>query len=1044
MGFMGENSKYLFGSYLLEKQWIRNLLMLFLSHNENKTNNSTLRTRINCLNYPEGVFNDKNIKDGKKGELFLRQFSNLSNSTKFWDNNCQNHNHLIGKRIKSHFWRTVSDNIGANSDFSKPKSENNDLLELLLNEKTTIKNFVLNYVNLIIENIKLNRKYGNLFGIIFNSNCNAGKTTSKEKIFDAIDLLILDCPNMDCILNLTNSLKWSDSSFTENIYVKYLLSEVTSRLFNHNSDFNITELKNIIYKTCILSCEMYNNLMLKNGVTNIKKHFDSFKQYNVDHSNVVKLKLRFYIGFIVNSLIYGSNKGSSSDFVSLIDDLVDVISNNNNMSNYNEYKLFVEIIAMLLSKADLDAGSISKLILLVNKLQKIHYNPELMGCILNNILSNEFIIQYISRDGCNKYYNEICRILFQYINSNNNNKQNIQVIRNIIKNKALPFHYFNNETSINKFVDVIMDIIVKNVFDKWSLNARYENENGFESDLLLKLANLNFGEKNRTSIMNCYFSTLNSLLNYVNEFENNGIDMTKLKLSDKINSTDNNFNYNLLKKCSKALGKTNNLNFFRKMNGLFLKYNNNDTLNNNVLSNLINYFDLNTFVQKILEHNLSNDIDWLLVSEGINLINNCISFNFDNNITTNVEKLDNALKLADNIVKILKNSFDNIKSMQNNNFKKINIPNSKVYFEILRFIHNLNFVKKNSNEEIKLIPQGLVPLNTISVDNSREDPDFINGYVNDMLVSKCESVIAKSNLKPLNLVFIHGFLGSAFKSWNLDTSNKKVSVITDNHRHYLNPKYNKKLVDLDALDELKVSENNKKILNCLENSNYLLWPKILLLNDSNSRIRLFAVDYSHNIFNNGSNSELNSNYCNKATLNKISEEIYNRLKKANVFSKKDNIIICHSMGGILLKLMITNHPELTKKIKGIIFFGTPHFGTNIHSLLVDIFKKRLSPYIIELSSSFNINQLKNLNSRFQRIIYSMPKEKRPQIYSFSEYLPSKIPFLFNLSKVIVPYLNSNPFIGHFYILGTDHNKINKLTLNDNDVRYKAIKYLINS
>ncbi|KAK6589696.1 hypothetical protein RS030_1135, partial [Cryptosporidium xiaoi] len=91
------------------------------------------------------------------------------------------------------------------------------------------------------------------------------------------------------------------------------------------------------------------------------------------------------------------------------------------------------------------------------------------------------------------------------------------------------------------------------------------------------------------------------------------------------------------------------------------------------------------------------------------------------------------------------------------------------------------------------------------------------------------------------------------------------------------------------------------------------------------------------------------------------------------------------MGGILFKLMITNHPELTKKIKGIIFFGTPHFGTNIHSLLVDIFKKRLSPYIIELSSSFNINQLKNLNSRFQRIIYSMPKENRPQIYSFSEY-----------------------------------------------------------
>ncbi|KAH8742006.1 hypothetical protein FG386_002381 [Cryptosporidium ryanae] len=1003
MRFTGKNPKFLFGPHLFKKKWIRNLLPLFrLRDEERNTSNQILNTFQQFLSTQGDFFNIKEIKN-KREEFSLKQ-STDSNLNIFNDKN-QNYGYSTSTPTKSAFWMVTNNNISASAG-SKYVNANIHFPGILLNERKNCKSEIMNYINIVIENIKLSNKYSNLFLLLFNINYDTRNTTYKEKILDSIDLLILECPDADHILNLISSLRRLDSRFNRNLHMKCLLYEVGSRLLENNSNLNVgfSDLRTIIYKTCIFSCEMYNKLFPNSGITEIKQRLDSYEKYKLDYNNMIKLKLKFYIGFAVSHLIGGFSKKNNHDFMQLLDDMVSIVSNDNNMGKYDEYKFYVEIIAILLSKMKLDTECVSKLILLISKMQPTNHNSELMCFILNNILKNECMIQSILENNCNV----INEIVFRYLESDNN-AQSIEIIRNIIENRALILHYFKNKTFINKFVDIIMNNIVKNVLDVDNLDFKCENEKLIESDLLLKLMDLDFSDKKQTFVFNYYFSTLNSLLNHIGETENQSIKVKKMM--DPNNNTNNNFKYKLLKKHGNTLNKTNNLTCFKKINRLFLDFNDNKRQSRSVLSNLVNYFDLSTFIQKSIEYSLNNDIDWLLIYEGINLINNCISFNYENNIIANVEKLDNVLKLADKLVKKMRNSLDSIKLIENSKLKKVNIPNSRVYFEILRLIHNLNFVKKGSSEEIKLIPQGLIPLNTITIEKNGEDPDFLNSYVKDLFSNTFTDPLNGENFKSLNLIFIHGFLGSAFKSWNLEISKNKVSVITENHKHYFNSKDKKKQSNLDNVDDSRISVKNKRVLNFLENNNYLLWPKILFSNYSNAVIRLFAIDYSHSIFKNRVNSELTGGKnCNKTTLNDISEEIYDKLKKANIFSKEDNIIICHSMGGILLKMMVTNHPELTKKIKGIVFFGTPHFGTNIHSGIIDIFKKRLSPYIIELSSSFNINQLKKLNSRFQRIIYSIQKEKRPQIYSFSEYLPSRIPFLFNLSKVIVPYLNSNPFI----------------------------------
>lgn len=456
----------------------------------------------------------------------------------------------------------------------------------------------------------------------------------------------------------------------------------------------------------------------------------------------------------------------------------------------------------------------------------------------------------------------------------------------------------------------------------------------------------------------------------------------------------------------------------------------------------INCYNFPRLVQSTLRESASkNSCNWTLVSEGVRLLNNYLLAGVDCGLIDNV---DEVFEFSKSIMKDIRSHFINDETNQVE--LKPSIPQSHVYFEVLRLIHNAFYVVNNnkgqgggmscSRTSVQLLSQGIVPF-SLSIEEGEEGhPDFLISRVNPYFREgprQREAVSGSSKGETTNLIFIHGFLGSAFRSWNIDISIQgKSPIIVDSHLPSVNiSEYEQ---EDDSVVASKLRENSE-IISKLDKSNYLIWPRILL--GEAKDVNMFAVDYhSHNIFNQDKS----------ATLKEISEEIYKKLAKANILPNagKNDIIICHSMGGILLKLIMSNHPETLKSVRGIIFFGTPHFGTNLHSKIIRLLKRKVSPYIIELSSTLNLKDLRELNSKFQRLIYSVPKHERPLIYSFSENLPCKIPFMFNIARVIVPHSNSNPFVGNFYTLKTDHNFINKLTIYRSDVRFLLIKHLINT
>jgi hypothetical protein len=69
------------------------------------------------------------------------------------------------------------------------------------------------------------------------------------------------------------------------------------------------------------------------------------------------------------------------------------------------------------------------------------------------------------------------------------------------------------------------------------------------------------------------------------------------------------------------------------------------------------------------------------------------------------------------------------------------------------------------------------------------------------------------------------------------------------------------------------------------------------------------------------------------SIKEISERIYKSLKFADV-GNRPFILVCHSMGGLIAKNIINlaeqnNDKEFNKNNKGVVFFSTPHKGSNV-------------------------------------------------------------------------------------------------------------------
>jgi pimeloyl-ACP methyl ester carboxylesterase len=90
------------------------------------------------------------------------------------------------------------------------------------------------------------------------------------------------------------------------------------------------------------------------------------------------------------------------------------------------------------------------------------------------------------------------------------------------------------------------------------------------------------------------------------------------------------------------------------------------------------------------------------------------------------------------------------------------------------------------------------------------------------------------------------------------------------------------------------------------------------------------------------------------------------------------VFVCHSYGGLLAKQVLRtsreiapDYADLTKRVKGIVFFGTPHAGSGVATYSLALRKVlRSSPAIDELRA--NSALLRELNTWFRRSLAEHP------------------------------------------------------------------------
>jgi hypothetical protein len=94
------------------------------------------------------------------------------------------------------------------------------------------------------------------------------------------------------------------------------------------------------------------------------------------------------------------------------------------------------------------------------------------------------------------------------------------------------------------------------------------------------------------------------------------------------------------------------------------------------------------------------------------------------------------------------------------------------------------------------------------------------------------------------------------------------------------------------------------------------------------------------------------------TIDQISERIYNSFKRAGI-GRRPLIVICHSMGGLITKRVLklaesdthNNNYDLIKNLRGVVFFSTPHFGSDVVTTLLDAGVKSISKIVKQFETT---------------------------------------------------------------------------------------------
>ncbi|XP_064631236.1 protein SERAC1-like isoform X2 [Lineus longissimus] len=238
-----------------------------------------------------------------------------------------------------------------------------------------------------------------------------------------------------------------------------------------------------------------------------------------------------------------------------------------------------------------------------------------------------------------------------------------------------------------------------------------------------------------------------------------------------------------------------------------------------------------------------------------------------------------------------------------------------------------------------------------------------------------------------DIVFVHGLLGGAFKTW------RQQDVGSDSK-------------------QTQESDNGSE-------KQSLCWPKDWLAMDC-PNVRILAVEYETQLSEWAPKCPFESE---KRSLSVRGKEMLKKLVQAGV-GDRPVIWVGHSMGGLLIKQMLADarqNPEMKQLISrtlGVVFYSTPHYGTPLAAITTQA-KLVLNPSIEVKELSQGSNMLHELHEQFKYVVsrYDIP------ILSFGE--TQKMDVGLNLKLLIVPPESSDPKLGKHFNLEMNHLNVCK-------------------
>lgn len=324
-------------------------------------------------------------------------------------------------------------------------------------------------------------------------------------------------------------------------------------------------------------------------------------------------------------------------------------------------------------------------------------------------------------------------------------------------------------------------------------------------------------------------------------------------------------------------------------------------------------------------------------------------------------------------------------------FSKLEEDKLTLKLIVLKILHNLNLRLENKNP-----------------------PEEADIYYSTMVyplypLTKDEEAIHK---KDIDVIFIHGLMGSVFKTWRQDDNfYKSIFEKLPLAENYHNVSESQLVEKFKAV----IDTSSTLIPNLIHYVKYTnCWPKDWLSKDC-PNCRILGINYISLL-----SYWTDEIYFDDNTIKYKADEIRRQLKQANV-GERPIVWVCHSMGGLILKQILTDinnekaDSSIVKNTRGMVFYSTPHFGS---PLAKNALKIRIATWPSKEVDELALDNqyLIDLNEKFLKLM----KNSDSKIISFCENLKTYVGYLPNLNVKLVPEYSANIGIGEFYLLDKDH------------------------